>query len=182
MGGKLSLIAEFRDREPVLLSGIAEEEERERPQETEPWRPKKRRYKAIKVRLGRLLASTMGDQPSHEFSSTEGLNVFRAQFKPFTIPSFSLEAMMPVSLDSRRIIRPDCACLWGSVRAYVQSRPLGAESTHARLTLLRWPISSSRVIHSSPAIVFFLISHARACLRGSLQRIADAAQRLVEGM
>jgi transcriptional regulator with XRE-family HTH domain len=27
MGGKLSLIAEFRDREPVLLSGIAEEEE-----------------------------------------------------------------------------------------------------------------------------------------------------------
>ena len=56
MGGKLSLIAEFRDREPVLLSGIAEEEERERPQETEPWRPKKRRYKAIKVRLGRLLA------------------------------------------------------------------------------------------------------------------------------
>jgi transcriptional regulator with XRE-family HTH domain len=26
MGGKLSLIAEFRDREPVLLSGIAEEE------------------------------------------------------------------------------------------------------------------------------------------------------------
>ena len=27
MGGKLSLIAEFRDREPVLLSGIAEEDE-----------------------------------------------------------------------------------------------------------------------------------------------------------
>jgi transcriptional regulator with XRE-family HTH domain len=27
MGGKLSLIAEFRDREPFLLSGIAEEEE-----------------------------------------------------------------------------------------------------------------------------------------------------------
>jgi hypothetical protein len=26
MGGKLSLIAEFRDRKPVLLSGIAEEE------------------------------------------------------------------------------------------------------------------------------------------------------------
>ena len=26
MGGRLSLIAEFRDREPVLLSGIAEEE------------------------------------------------------------------------------------------------------------------------------------------------------------
>jgi transcriptional regulator with XRE-family HTH domain len=26
MGGKLSLIAEFRDREPILLSGIAEEE------------------------------------------------------------------------------------------------------------------------------------------------------------
>ena len=26
MGGKLSLIAEFPDREPVLLSGIAEDE------------------------------------------------------------------------------------------------------------------------------------------------------------
>jgi hypothetical protein len=31
MGGKLSLIAEFRDREPVLLSGIAEEEEPRTP-------------------------------------------------------------------------------------------------------------------------------------------------------
>jgi len=41
----------------------------------------------------------------------------------------------------------------------------------ARLTLLRWPMSSSRVTHSSPAIVFLLISHARACLRGSLRRI-----------
>ena len=37
MGGRLSLIAEFHDREPVLLSGIAEEEEpRTATQETEP--------------------------------------------------------------------------------------------------------------------------------------------------
>ena len=31
MGGKLSLVAEFRDRKPVLLSGIADEEPRTAP-------------------------------------------------------------------------------------------------------------------------------------------------------